>query len=56
MKLDDFVIEKPESTWFLCASDDSMIWAGAQVGDILIVDRGAVAGSVLVVIAEDDLK
>lgn len=44
MKLDDLIIEKPESTCFLRASGDSMTWAGVEDGDILVVDKEAEKG------------
>lgn len=58
MKLDDLIVERPGSTWFLKASGDSMKWADVEDGDILVVDREAraEAAGVLVVAAEDGLK
>lgn len=56
MKLDDLIIEKPASTWYLRASGDSMSWAGVEDGDILVVDREAQAGDVLVVATEEGLE
>lgn len=57
IKLDDLIVEKPETTYYLRASGNSMAWAGIMDGDILIVDRAANAeeDSITVMAAGDDL-
>lgn len=39
LKLDDFLIKHPSSTYFVRATGDSMIEAGIFDNDILIVDK-----------------
>lgn len=38
-RLDDLIVESPESTWFLQVHGDTMSWAGIHDGDIIVVDR-----------------
>ncbi|MFH0799580.1 MAG: transcriptional repressor LexA [Pseudomonadota bacterium] len=40
LSLDDYLIEKPESSFLLKVSGDSMIDAGIHEGDLVIVERG----------------
>ncbi len=40
LSLDEFLIEKPESTFMLTVSGDSMQDAGIQPGDLVLVERG----------------
>ncbi|MFA4874557.1 MAG: transcriptional repressor LexA [bacterium] len=40
LSLDDFLIDKPEASFLLKVSGDSMIDAGIHEGDLVIVERG----------------
>lgn len=40
MSLDEFLIEKPEATFMLRVSGDSMIEAGIYEGDMVLIERG----------------
>ena len=40
LSLDEFLIEKPESTFMLTVSGDSMQDAGIQPGDLVLVEKG----------------
>lgn len=54
MSLDEFLVEKPEATFLLKVSGDSMIDAGIVPGDLLIVDRSANPREGQIVVAEVD--
>jgi len=54
MSLDDFLIEKKESTFLLRVSGKSMLGAGIHPGDMVIVERGRQAVSEDIVVAEVD--
>jgi len=54
MTLDDFLIENKEASFLLTVSGESMIDAGIKSGDLVVVERGAVAKSGDIVIAEVD--
>lgn len=54
LSLDEFLIKKPEATFMLTVSGDSMIEAGIHPGDILLVERGATPRNRDVVIAQVD--
>ena len=52
--LDTYLIPRPESTLMITVSGDSMIDAGIQSGDIVVVDKGMNAKTDDIVIAEVD--
>lgn len=54
MSLDDYLIEKKESTYLLEVKGESMIDAGIQEGDLVIAERGREAKPGDIVIAEVD--
>jgi len=54
LSLDDFLVEKPEATFLLRVSGDSMIDAGIQPGDLVLVERGRTPKNNDVVVAEVD--
>lgn len=54
MSLDDFLIEKKESTFLLRVSGKSMLGAGIYPGDLVIVERGRTPQSEDIVVAEVD--
>lgn len=54
MSLDEFLIENKEATYILKVKGDSMIDAGIQEGDLVIVERGKQAKPGEIVIAEVD--
>jgi repressor LexA len=54
MSLDEFLIKKPEATYMLTVSGDSMIDAGIHPGDLVLVERGATPKNRDIVIAQVD--
>jgi repressor LexA len=54
LSLDDFLIERPETTFMLKVTGDSMIDAGIHPGDMVLVERGRRPRSNDIVIAEVD--
>lgn len=54
MSLDEFLIKKPEATYMLTVSGDSMIDAGIHPGDLVLVERGATPKNHDIVIAQVD--
>ncbi len=54
MSLDEFLIQRPEATFMLTVSGDSMIEAGIQPGDIVLVEKGASPRNGSVVVAHVD--
>lgn len=54
LSLDEYLIEKPDATFLLTVSGDSMIDAGIMPGDMVLVERGRAAKSGDIVIAEVD--
>ncbi len=54
MSIDDYLIEKKEATYMLEVKGDSMIDAGIQEGDLVIVERGREPKIGDIVIAEVD--
>ncbi len=54
LSLDEFLIRRPEATFMLTVTGDSMIEAGIQPGDIVLVERGAAPKSGDVVVAQVD--
>ncbi len=41
LSLDEFLVERPQCTFMLRVTGDSMIEAGIQPGDLVLVERGA---------------
>lgn len=54
MSIDDYLIERKEATYMLEVKGDSMIDAGIQEGDLVIVERGREPKIGNIVIAEVD--
>ncbi len=54
LDLNDLLVHKPAATFFVRAAGDSMLGAGIQPGDILVVDRSLPAEDGAVVIAAID--
>ncbi|MFH1426088.1 MAG: transcriptional repressor LexA [Candidatus Kerfeldbacteria bacterium] len=54
ISLDDFLIEKKESSFMLRVSGDSMAGAGIKPGDYVIVERGRTPQNGDIVVAEVD--
>ncbi|MSR71332.1 MAG: repressor LexA [Candidatus Taylorbacteria bacterium] len=54
ISLDEFLIENEESSYMLTVKGDSMIDAGIQEGDLVVVDRGKNPKEGDIVIAEID--
>ncbi len=54
LSLDEFLIKKPEATFMLKVSGNSMIDAGIHPGDIVLVERGAQPKTGHIVIAQVD--
>ena len=51
LDLNEFLIEHPAATFFMRVEGDSIIGAGIQSGDLIIVDRAAPVGDNKVVVA-----
>ena len=54
MSLDEFLVKRPEATFMLTVSGDSMIDAGIHPGDIVLVERGIAPKNGNIVIAQVD--
>lgn len=54
VSLDEFLIRKPEATFMLTVSGDSMVDAGIQPNDIVLVERGATPKNRDIVVAQVD--
>jgi DNA polymerase V len=54
LDLNEFMIDRPSATYFVRVSGDSMINAGINSGDILIVDRSKTAHHGAIVVAQVD--
>ena len=54
LSLDDFLVKKPEATFLVKVSGDSMIDAGIRPGDLVLVERGREAMQGDIVIARVD--
>jgi len=54
MSLDEFLVEKPEATFLLTVTGDSMIEAGILPGDLVLVEKGAQPRRNDIVIAQVD--
>ena len=54
LSLDEFLVEKPDATFMLRVTGDSMIDAGIHPGDMVLVERNATPGKDAIVIAQVD--
>jgi repressor LexA len=54
LNLDEFLVRRPDDTFMLTVSGDSMIDAGIQPGDLVLVERGRNPKSGDIVIAQID--
>ncbi len=54
VSLDEFLIERPEATFMLKVTGDSMIDAGIQPGDMVLVERGKEPRNNDIVVAQVD--
>jgi repressor LexA len=54
ISFDNFLISKPEATYLVTVSGDSMIEAGIMPGDIVVVERGLTPKNGDIVIAQVD--
>jgi SOS regulatory protein LexA len=54
LSLDEYLVEKPDATFMLRVTGDSMIDAGIQAGDLVLVEKGKEAKNNDIVIAEVD--
>lgn len=54
LSLDDFLVDRPEATFMLKVTGDSMIEAGIQPGDMVLVEKGQTPRNNDIVIAEVD--
>lgn len=54
INLDEYLVRNPEATYLLTVSGDSMIDAGIQPGDIILVEKGGAPKKNDIVIAQVD--
>ncbi len=54
LSLDEYLVENPDATFMLRVTGDSMIDAGIQPGDLVLVEKGKEAKNNDIVIAEVD--
>ncbi len=54
MSLDEFLVERPQQTFLIKVTGDSMIDAGIQEGDLVLVERGRNPKNKDIVIAQVD--
>jgi repressor LexA len=54
LSLDEYLVRRPEATFMLTVSGDSMIDAGIQPGDVVLVERGVNPRSGQIVVAQVD--
>ena len=54
LSLDEYLVKRPDATFMLTVSGDSMIEAGIQPGDIVLVERGVNPRSGQIVVAQVD--
>lgn len=54
MSLDEFLVDRPEATYLLTVSGDSMIEAGIHPGDLVLVEKGGVPKQRDIIIAQVD--
>lgn len=56
LSTDDYLISNPTSTFYMRMPNDSMIGAGIQANDVLVIDRSVNAAFGMVVVIELDGK
>jgi DNA polymerase V len=56
LDLNELVIKQPEATFFVRVQGDSMLEAGIQTGDILVVDRSreAIHGKIVIAVIDGE--
>ncbi|VGO21741.1 LexA family protein [Pontiella sulfatireligans] len=54
INLDEFLVARPEATYLLTVSGDSMIEAGIHPGDLVLVEKGGVPKKSDIVVAQVD--
>jgi repressor LexA len=54
LSLDEFLIERPEATYLLTVSGDSMLEAGIHPGDLVLVEKGRPPRNQDIVVAQVD--
>jgi SOS regulatory protein LexA len=54
LSLDEYLVRRPEATFMLTVSGDSMIDAGIQPGDLVLIEKGRTPKSNDIVIAQVD--
>lgn len=54
INLENYLIQRPETTYMLTVSGDSMVEAGIQPGDIVLVEKGATPKPHDIVVAQVD--
>ena len=54
MSLDEFLVARPEATYLLTVSGDSMIDAGIHPGDLVLVEKGGTPKQEDIIIAQVD--
>ena len=54
ISLDEFLVKKPDATFMLTVSGDSMVDAGIHPGDLVLVERGATPKNNDIVVAQVD--
>jgi len=54
INLDEFLVERPEATYLLTVSGDSMIEAGIHPGDLVLVEKGRPPRNRDIVVAQID--
>jgi SOS regulatory protein LexA len=54
LSLDEYLIRRPEATFMLTVSGDSMIEAGIQPGDLVLVEKGGTPKNGQIVVAQVD--
>jgi repressor LexA len=54
LSLDEFLVRKPDATFMLTVSGDSMIDAGIHPGDLVLVERGGTPKNNDIVVAQVD--
>jgi len=54
LSLDEFLVKKPEATFMLRVTGDSMIEAGIHPGDLVLVEKGSIPRNHDIVVAQVD--
>ena len=54
LSLDEFLVKKPDATFMLTVSGDSMVEAGILPGDVVLVERGVTPKNHDIVVAQVD--